>query len=73
MIDNDNARSTVFFLREKIHAVYKGGGWTPILEEMLLCQRKIGNTHDPFAVKVTESGNIVGHLPKKEAQRVRYF
>ena len=38
----------------------------PILEEMLLCQREIGNTHDPFAVKVTKSGNIVGHLPKNK-------
>jgi len=39
--------------------------WTPVREEMLVCQREIGNAQDPFAVKVTKSGNIIGHLPKK--------
>ena len=30
-----------------------------------LCQREIGYTHNPFAVKVTKSGNIVRHLLEK--------
>ena len=39
--------------------------WTPVLDEILVCDREIANRHDPFAIKVLKSGAIVGHLPKK--------
>lgn len=47
--------------------------WTPVLDETLVCQREIENPHDPFAVKVTKSGNIVGHLPKKISSTCSLF
>lgn len=33
--------------------------------KLLTYQRETGNAHYPYAVKVTKSGSIVGHLPKK--------
>ena len=44
--------------------IYKDG-WSPVRDEILVCQCETGNTHDPYAVKVTNSISIVGHLPKK--------
>ena len=40
---------------------------------MLICQSEIGNAHNPFAVKVTMSGNIVGHLLKKISSMCSLF
>ena len=39
--------------------------WIPALGEVLQCSRKVGNAHDPYAVKVMKAGTMVGHLPKK--------
>ena len=38
----------------------------PVLDKILLCQRKIRNVHDLFVVKVLKCKNIVGHLSKKD-------
>ena len=52
--------------------VYKDG-WSPVRDEILACQRKTGNAHNPFAVKVVKSGSIVGHLPKKISSTCSLF
>ena len=38
--------------------------WTPVLQEVLKCEREPINLYDKHAVKVTKAGEIVGHLPK---------
>ena len=43
--------------------VYKNV-WEPTVDEVLLCEREIGNSHDTFAVAVRNSSEIVGHLPR---------
>ena len=42
--------------------VYKNV-WEPTVDEVLLCEREIGNSHDTFAVAVRNSSEIVGHVP----------
>ena len=39
--------------------------WMPVLGEVLHCSCEMSNVHDPFAIKVTKDGSIVGYLPKK--------
>ena len=39
--------------------------WTPFIGETLSCSRETSNLHDPFAVKVLKTDEIVGHLPKR--------
>ena len=39
--------------------------WTPFIGETLLCSRETSNLHDPFAVKVLKTDEIVGHFPKR--------
>lgn len=41
--------------------------WTLRIDESLPCESEEGNTSDPYAVAVHESGNnrIVGHIPRK--------
>ena len=39
--------------------------WTPFIGETLSCSRETSNLRDPFAVKVLNTDEIVGHLPKK--------
>ena len=40
--------------------------WTPLTHhEILHCSRAKGNVQGPYVVKVTKSGIVVGHLPKK--------
>ena len=39
--------------------------WTPFIGETLSCSRETTNLHDPFAVKVLKTDEIVGHLPKR--------
>ncbi len=39
--------------------------WTPAISEVLPRSRETTNGHDPFAVMVTKSGAVVGHLPRK--------
>ena len=49
--------------------VYKNG-WSPVRDEVLICQRETANAHDPFAVKVVKFQSKVGH---RLAQRTLYF
>ena len=39
--------------------------WTPTTGEELQCARELSNLQDPFALAVTKSGIIIGHLPRK--------
>lgn len=39
--------------------------WTATIGEELPCVRELSNHQDPFAVAVTNSGNIIGRLPRK--------
>lgn len=43
--------------------VYKDR-WDSFIGEVLVCQREPHNFHDPFAVAVMKTGNIVGHIPR---------
>jgi len=36
-----------------------------LLGKILQCTCEVSNVHDPFAIKVTKDGSVVGHLPKK--------
>ena len=47
--------------------------WIPALGEALWCSRKVGNAHDPYAVKVMKAGTMVGHLPKKISSTCSLF
>ena len=47
--------------------------WIPVLGEVLQCSREVGNAHDPYALKVTKAGTIVGHLPKKISSTCSLF
>ena len=47
--------------------------WTPFLGEILQCSREESNVYDPFAIKVTKDGSIVGHLPKKISSMCSLF
>ena len=47
--------------------------WIPVLGEGLQCSHEIGNTYDPYAVKVTEDNTTVGHLPKKISLTYLFF
>ena len=47
--------------------------WTPTLGDIHPCVRETTNRHDPFAVKVLETGTIVGHLPKKISSACSLF
>ena len=38
---------------------------TPVLGEVLQCSCEVSNVYDPFAIKVTKNGSVVGYLPKK--------
>ena len=44
---------------------------------MLQCSHKVGNAHDPYAVKVMKAGmragTMVGHLPKKTSSTYSLF
>ena len=52
--------------------VYKEIWPNPINEEQLICEHKIGNSHDPLAVAIKKlidgSNMIVGHVPKKRCK-----
>ena len=47
--------------------------WTAVVGEELVCARELRNPQDPFAVTVTKSGNIVGHLPRKISSACAMF
>ena len=49
--------------------------WTPRIGETLSCERKEGNTSDPYAVAVCESVNarIIGHIPRKISSACSLF
>ena len=47
--------------------------WTPFIGETLSCSRETSNLHDPFAVKVLKTDEIVGHLPKKISSTCNIF
>ena len=44
-----------------------------LIGEALSCQRKADNYEDPFAVAVIKSGNIVGHVPRKNSTLCSLF
>ena len=45
------------------HHVYKDV-WTPIIGEVLQCEKEEGNSHDLYAVAVKKLDSIVGHVPR---------
>ena len=45
------------------HHVYKDI-WTPILGEKLATAMEPQNPHDKYAIKVTKSDEVVGHIPR---------
>ena len=51
--------------------------WIPVLGEVLQCSRKVGNAHNPYAMKVMKAGmragTMVGHLPKKTSSTCSLF
>lgn len=49
--------------------------WTPVMGQILNCERQMGNMHDPYAVRVKIPGRIdtVGHLPKKISSTCSLF
>ena len=49
--------------------------WIPVLGEVLQCSCKVGNAHDPYAVKVMKAGTRAGTMVgptcrRKQAQPV---
>jgi len=47
--------------------------WTLFFRLILQCTREVSNVHDPFAIKVTKDGSVVGHLPKKISSTCSLF
>jgi len=47
--------------------------WTPLIGEILFCDREEGNSEDSFAISVIKDGNIVGHVPREASRIVWYF
>lgn len=45
------------------HGIYKEN-WSPVLGEILYCEREPRNEHDRFAVALRKDGEIVGHVPR---------
>ena len=39
--------------------------WDPFLGEVLPCLREDGNPHDRYAVAVSKSSRVVGHVPRR--------
>jgi hypothetical protein len=40
--------------------------WTPTLDERLVCEQQVGNSHDKYAVSGVQDGAVIGHLLKKD-------
>ena len=38
--------------------------WTPAVGETLICEMEPDNTKDQYAVKITRSGRVVGHVQR---------
>jgi hypothetical protein len=47
--------------------------WTPFIGETLSCSRETTNLHDPFALKVLKTDEIVGHMPKRVCSECSIF
>ena len=47
--------------------------WTPFIGETLSSSREMTNLHDPFAVKVLKTDEIVSHLPKRISSTCSIF
>ena len=39
--------------------------WTPVINEVLQCEREEDNSEDRYVVVVKKSSTIVGHLPRR--------
>ena len=39
--------------------------WDVTVGEELLCERKLTNLHDRYAIAVIKDENVIGHLPQK--------
>ena len=39
--------------------------WTPVMGEILVCQRETSNTEDRYTIAVYKSEEVVGHVPHK--------
>jgi len=39
--------------------------WKPSIRDKLACEREFDNCFDKFTIKVVNSGETVGHLPRK--------
>jgi len=62
----DSSAGYTFSVEDAVqgHYVYKEI-WDPIIGEVLCCEREVGNSFDPQAVAVNNSGEIVGHVPRR--------
>ena len=47
--------------------------WSPVIGEVLVCEREPGNDEDMYAVAVLQSTRIVGHLPRKDSRKYSLF
>ena len=54
------------------HHVYKEI-WSPILNELLVCEREPENSSDKNAVMVLKGEDVVGHIPKHLAKTCNYI
>ena len=39
--------------------------WTPVLGEILTCERELDNSEDRYAVAIRKDEDIIGHIPRK--------
>ena len=42
--------------------------WSPVIAEVLVCRREVGNEYDPFAVGVFRQGILVGRVPREHSR-----
>ena len=45
------------------HHVFKET-WSPVLGEVVFCERESNNQHDRYAVALLRNGEVVGHIPR---------
>ena len=49
------------------HHVFKEK-WSPVLGEVVLCEREPNNQHDRYAVALLRNGEVVGHIPRNQSK-----
>ena len=70
-IDNRPYKST-FQSFATGHHTYKDI-WSPIIGEMVLCERELNNQYDQHAVRLIVDGRTVGHVPREISRACSYI